>query len=111
MESSKRFFNPNRQKNLRADSASSQKNPQKPRRLILRNPKHRVSVIEGYLEIESDEGVFLAGFKQFDSIYLHKELALEISAIFEISCHMRVYLIDMHGNLLGRFKRFRLEER
>lgn len=66
---------------------------------------------EGHLEIESGEGVFWAGFKQFDSIYLHKELALDISALFEISRYMRVYLIDMHGNLLGRFKRFRLEER
>lgn len=109
MEALKRFFESNRQKDICPDSRPSQRDTKKPRRLIVKDPRHKLRVRDGYLEIYTDEGEFLAGFAQFDALYLHKEIAIDISDMYELSRHMRVYLIDMHGNLLGRFKRYRLD--
>ena len=79
-----------------------------PKRLILADPRRTWRIQSGYLELEEGGAWRVIGLQAFDEIYIHKSLPFTIEALYTLSKTLKVHLIDANGNLLGRFKRYKL---
>lgn len=78
------------------------KNERYYRKKLIIKSNAKIEVGDGYIIIKKSDGEFVISFKKIYALYLGTNITISLHDLFYLTNFFRVYLIDVHGYILGR---------
>ncbi|MEA2050737.1 MAG: hypothetical protein U9O56_08415 [Campylobacterota bacterium] len=82
-----------------------EKRDNKKRDLILKNKELSIKLKDTYIEVSDGVLSQIYGVQNIKNLYIHKDIALNISDCFAISKYIKIFFIDGYGNIIAKYKR------